>query len=44
MNPAWLIDEYASIRLTFVCTTARTEPTTSDAIASTQITGRQSSR
>src|SRR6056297_768272 len=44
MKPAWLIDEYASIRLTLSCTTARTEPTTSVTRASTQTIGRQSSR
>ena len=44
MNPAWLIDEYASIRFTLVCTTAITDPTTSVSTASTQIAGRQSSR
>ena len=43
MKPAWLIDEYASMRFTSVWTTASTEPTTTDAMASTQITGRQSS-
>ncbi len=32
------------MRLTSVCTTASAEPTTSDSTASTQITGRQSSR
>ena len=32
------------MRLTLVCTTASTEPTTSDSTASTQMTGRQSSR
>ena len=43
MKPAWLIDEYANIRLTSVCTTAKTDPTTTDKIASTHTTGRQSS-
>ena len=32
------------MRLTFVCTTASIDPTSSDSTASTQITGRQSSR
>ena len=32
------------MRFTSVCTTASSDPTTSDATASTQITGRQSSR
>ena len=40
MNPAWLIDEYASIRLTLVCTTASTEPTTTVSTASAQTIGR----
>ena len=40
MNPAWLIDEYASIRLTSVWTTAIIAPTSSVSTASTQITGR----
>src|SRR5687768_113770 len=44
MKPAWLIDEYASIRFTFVCTTASAEPITSVTTATTQIAGRQSSR
>ena len=43
-KPACVTDEYASIRLTSVCTTARNEPTSSDKTASTQMTGRQSSR
>ena len=43
IKPAWLIDEYASMRLTFVCVTARSEPTTMLKSASTQIMGRQSS-
>ena len=34
MNPAWEMDEYASIRFTFVCTMASTEPATSDSTAS----------
>ena len=42
MNPAWLIEEYASIRLTSVWTTAPIEPTSSDSTASTQTIGRQS--
>ena len=37
MKPAWLTDEYASMRFTFVCTTARNDPTSSDSRASTQI-------
>src|SRR5262245_48425842 len=44
MNPAWLIDEYASIRLTFVCTTASTAPANIVRTAITQSTGCQSSR
>ena len=44
MKPAWLIDEYASMRFTLVCTTARTEPTITVTTANTQIAGRQSSR
>ena len=43
MKPAWLIDEYASMRFTSVCTMASTEPTTKVSIASTNIAGRQSS-
>ena len=43
MKPAWLIDEYASMRFTSVCTTARTEPTTRVNTARTTTTGRQSS-
>ena len=43
MKPAWLIDEYASMRLTSVCTTASTEPTMSVITASNQTAGRQSS-
>ncbi|CAB4626785.1 unannotated protein [freshwater metagenome] len=43
MKPAWLMDEYASMRLTLVCTTAIVEPTKMLRTARTQITGRQSS-
>ncbi len=43
MKPAWLIDEYASMRFTSVCTTASTDPTTNVNIARTTTTGRQSS-
>ena len=42
-KPAWVTDEKASIRFTFVWTTARTDPTKTVAIASTHTTGRQSS-
>src|SRR3954447_20870761 len=42
MNPAWLIDEYASIRFTSVCATARTEPTIIVATASAYTYGCQS--
>ena len=40
MNPAWLIDENASIRFTLVCTTAITEPTTTVNTAMAQMIGR----
>lgn len=43
IKPAWLIDEYASMRFTFVCVTASNEPTTILNSASTQMMGRQSS-
>jgi hypothetical protein len=43
IKPAWLMDEYASMRFTSVCTTANTEPTTSVSNANTRIAGRQSS-
>ena len=43
MNPAWLMDEYASMRFTFVCTTAEIEPMINVRIAMIQTTGRQSS-
>src|SRR4051794_14405703 len=43
MNPAWLIDEYASMRFTSVCTTASTEPTSIVATASAYTYGFQSS-
>src|SRR5262245_2456409 len=42
MNPAWLIDEYASIRLTSVCTTASTAPTSKVATANAYTYGCQS--
>ena len=42
MNPAWLIDEYASIRFTSVWMIARAEPTTMLSTASTHTTGFQS--
>jgi hypothetical protein len=41
-NPAWAIDEYASIRLTSVWVSASTDPTTMVRIATPHITGRQS--
>ena len=43
MNPAWLMDEYASMRFTLVCTTAEMEPMTNVRIAMIHTTGRQSS-
>src|SRR5262245_32160590 len=42
MNPAWLIEEYASMRLTSVCTTASTAPTSSVATANAYTYGCQS--
>src|SRR3954447_23132206 len=42
MNPAWLIDENASMRFTSVCTTARIEPTSIVATASAYTYGCQS--
>jgi multidrug efflux pump subunit AcrB len=44
MKPACATAEYASIRLTSVCVTAVTVPTTMVAIAITHSTGRQSAR
>ena len=41
MKPAWATAEYASIRLTSVCVTAVTVPTTIVRIATTHSTGRQ---
>ena len=43
-KPAWAIDEYASIRLTSVCTMAITEPTIIVRIATPHIIGIQSHR
>ena len=42
MKPAWAIEEYASIRLTSVCSTATQAPTTTLAAASAATAGRQS--
>src|SRR5689334_12318291 len=41
-KPAWLMDEYASMRLTFVWTTPTTAPNTSDSTASAYTIGCQS--
>src|SRR5690606_10235659 len=42
-KPAWVTDEYASIRFTSICVTASTAPTTMVAMATAASTGRQSS-
>ena len=44
MNPAWAIEEYASIRFTSVWVMASTDPTTMVATATTAISGCQSQR
>ncbi len=44
MNPAWLIDEYASIRFTSRCTRPRIAPTSSVRMAINQSSGCQSVR
>ena len=44
MNPAWAIDEYASIRLMSVWVTESTAPTTIVRIATTTTAGAQSHR
>ena len=40
MNPAWLIELYASMRLTFVCTSAENEPTSRLNAAIAKMIGR----
>ena len=44
MNPAWLIDEYAIIRLTSRCDSATTAPTTRLRTARAHTMGCQSAR